>query len=68
MSCFSCIATLASTIVYSYKTVIRLISKYGLSSKPFTGFTFTFVEPSYYSFTLAASYNNISLTRILLAR
>jgi hypothetical protein len=68
MSCFSYIATLTSIIVYSYKTVIGLISGYSLSSGPFTSFTFTFIKLSCYFFTLATFYNNILLTRILLTR
>jgi hypothetical protein len=64
----SYIATIASIIVYSYKTIIGPISKRGLSSKSFTSITFTFIKSSYHSFILATFYSNILLTRTSLAR
>jgi hypothetical protein len=75
----SYIATLASIIVYNYKTIIEPINRRGLSNKPFTSITFTsikpftsitftFNKPFTCSFTLAASYSNILLMRTSLAR
>ena len=64
----SYIATIASIIVYSYKTIIGPISKRGLSSKSFTSITFTSVKLSPYSITLVAFYNSISSMLISLIR
>jgi hypothetical protein len=68
MSSSSHTATLASTMVYNYKTVIEPVSGRGLSNGPFISITFTFIKPFTRSFTLAASYSNILSMRTSLAR